>query len=165
MKGRKFIGALLLPVFLMGSANAAQVRIQRLTAEESDMLIQNLQKIVIEEDIDQNIHMSIYDQIGAVISEQQINSSAKMTFEEGSVEIATSVENTQDSSSPVSFYPNPATDYIHIVGQQKDTPVLIFNLQGQLVMHVREADINVTSLAEGTYIMLVGEQCFKVIIE
>ncbi len=144
--------------------SATTARVRQLSAEEADMLVQNLQKIVIEEDADQNIRMSIIDLTGAVLMEQQINSSAKITFEEESVNVETAIESVPEPS-PVSVYPNPAVDYIHIVGLQDNDIVRIFNLQGYILIEEKGADVNVSSLTTGTYILLVGKQCFKVIIE
>jgi uncharacterized repeat protein (TIGR02059 family) len=57
----------------------------------------------------------------------------------------------------VSFYPNPVRDYIYIQGNTRINKVIIYNPKGQTILEKNlnsvDAQINVSELPEGTYII------------
>lgn len=55
----------------------------------------------------------------------------------------------------VSIYPNPATDFIHVV-TCNGALVQIFNSVGQMVLTTEETDINVSELSKGVYFVRVN---------
>ena len=65
----------------------------------------------------------------------------------------------------VSIFPNPCKNLINIIGLKSPENYQLFNLQGKLVQHgICENKIS-TSLEKGVYILKVGQQSLKVIIE
>lgn len=59
--------------------------------------------------------------------------------------------------SPISLYPNPTSDVVHIEGVEA-AEVLVYNSIGQLVKTVRDAnDIPVTDLLQGVYLLRIAD--------
>ena len=77
----------------------------------------------------------------------------------------TAVEDAVAPSKPVlQVYPNPAKDEITVEGANDD--ILIFSANGGLVSTMKAADravINVSSLADGVYILRSGKSAARII--
>lgn len=73
--------------------------------------------------------------------------------------------NEQEASddAEISFYPNPANNKVKIKGAESIESVEIFDISGRLVkiFYSPEKEIDVTSLAKGTYILRInsGKKC------
>ena len=72
------------------------------------------------------------------------------------------------------IYPNPANDYITIVGEVPETTqIFLMNIHGQLMdVDVKHNQIDVSNLPNGIYFMkirekstMIGEKSTKIIIE
>jgi len=62
----------------------------------------------------------------------------------------------EHSAANVQLYPNPSKDLISIVAEEAPVRALVYNLHGQCVLrkeHNNIKDLNVSELAEGTYIL------------
>lgn len=72
------------------------------------------------------------------------------------------------SKKDLSVYPNPAKAYIKIAGLEKATSYEIFSLDGKLIKTGTsnpDSEINISTLAKGTYILKFNNQSVKVIKE
>ncbi|MFA5618911.1 MAG: T9SS type A sorting domain-containing protein [Weeksellaceae bacterium] len=60
------------------------------------------------------------------------------------------------------IYPNPASDVINIATKEKVKSVEIYSLNGQKIMHTHAAEINVSHLSKGVYILKIHLENGKV---
>ena len=69
------------------------------------------------------------------------------------------------TKSPVQVFPNPVATYLTVTGIDKDMKINLFDLSGKLLQSVTaqdiSADINVSSLQQGIYLLQVGNQVIK----
>ena len=152
-------------LFLMlfcGFCRAADVKVTPLSGQEAEFFLQNLSSIIFGRDINENAQIDFYANNDVLVKEFDVKSATKITFESPSEE---GIDDIATSNTGISIYPNPSVDVIHIVGLEKPQQVQLYNLNGQVVLTTTSANINVSPLSAGTYIMRVGKQCFKVIIE
>lgn len=107
-------------------------------------------------------------------SNPEIDPCAKYTYGEAEDYMVKVIEplSTNDSSfSNFSFYPNPAQDYLNLRSASTIDQVIIYNLLGQQLHmakpEARQAQIDLQSLATGSYIMKViingNEKSFKIL--
>ncbi len=151
-------------LFLMlfcGFCRAADVKVTPLSGQEAEFFLQNLSSIIFGRDINENAQIDFYANNDVLVKEFDVKSATKITFESPS---EVGIDNIA-ADSKISIYPNPSVDVIHIVGLESPQQVQLYNLNGQVVLTTTSANINVSPLSAGTYIMRVGKQCFKVIIE
>ena len=59
-------------------------------------------------------------------------------------------------------YPNPAHDLLIVQGVEAQ-PLRIFDLQGRIVKEATTNEVNVSDLANGTYLLQVGTQAVRFI--
>jgi hypothetical protein len=74
------------------------------------------------------------------------------------------VEGNKDSE--ITLYPNPANDVLHIVGTQDHASVNVFSIDGKIVKKIEiddNAEINISDLQPGLYIIGVGNEFSKFI--
>ena len=91
----------------------------------------------------------------------------------GAVKSPTAVENVTGAGESISCYPNPASDYVVVAGEQlaslQQGRVDLFNVSGQRLRSVAVTDsritVDVRDLAAGTYLMVIwnGKQRVKAI--
>lgn len=74
------------------------------------------------------------------------------------------------NSTGISIYPNPATDFIKIMGVQANTEIVVSNLVGQVLLRVKSTnesgviELNISNLTSGTYMVKIGnEKTFKLL--
>ena len=77
----------------------------------------------------------------------------------------TDVENME---AELTVYPNPTQDVVYVNGLESGETVRIYSLEGRLLMsEVAQGDgrvqLNVVSLAEGTYLLQMGTEIVKII--
>ena len=90
-----------------------------------------------------------------------ISTTRKVVF---SAEDAPTTANSEASASVLKVYPNPAKNEITVEGASDD--ILIFSANGGLVSSTKAADkavINVSSLADGVYILRSGKSVVRII--
>jgi len=156
-----FTSWLLLALF-SGTLRAGDVTVTPMSPGEAAYFMANLSKVSVAGNFYEGQSLVFYDEQGAVIKEKPVNGPTKITFGGEPIE---GIDDVAAQSSTVSFFPNPATDHIHIVGLEKTTATKLYHLNGQLILTTQETDINVSGLTAGSYVLLVGSQCFKVIIQ
>ena len=78
--------------------------------------------------------------------------------------------NDNDSESEFSFFPNPASSHITIRKNtiENDASYVIYSLLGERIksetIDSKEHQVDVTDLSKGTYILVLGDQSFKLFI-
>lgn len=85
-----------------------------------------------------------------------LSNTQKIVFSDG---VITKVD--EKSSATVHVYPNPTAESISIVGKKDGEFVKIYNMLGTLVLSIQESEISVSSLADGSYIVVVGNSIIK----
>ncbi len=73
----------------------------------------------------------------------------------------TSIEEVGEVS--VYVFPNPVSNRLNIQGVDETTSLSVFNLSGKCVLQNTGAEIDVTSLDQGTYILRINNQYVKFI--
>jgi hypothetical protein len=91
----------------------------------------------------------------------------------GAVKSPTAVENVMGVGENISCYPNPASDYVVVAGEQlasmQQGRIDLFNISGQRMRSVavtdRQTTVDVRDLAAGTYLLVIwnGEQRVKAV--
>jgi len=92
---------------------------------------------------------------------KSISATRKVVF---SAEDAPSTAIAETSASVLKVYPNPAKNEITVEGANAD--ILIFSANGGLVSSTKAADkavINVSSLADGVYVLRSGKSAARII--
>ncbi|WP_312764006.1 M1 family aminopeptidase [Epilithonimonas sp.] len=77
-----------------------------------------------------------------------------------------SVNNFQQKN--ISVYPNPAKSFVIISGLQKSTDYEIFSIDGKIIkkgISNPDSEINISTLAKGTYVLKFNNQSVKIIKE
>ena len=90
-----------------------------------------------------------------------ISATRKVVF---SAENVSAVSEAESSASVLKVYPNPAKNEITVEGANAD--ILIFSANGGLVSTTKAADkavINVSSLADGVYVLRSGKSAARII--
>ena len=143
-------------------ASAGDVTVTPMSPGEAAYFMNNLSKISVAHNFNEKSTLVFYDEQGEVVAEKPVQGRTKITF--GS-QPSEGLSDVVSDNTAISFYPNPSTDFITIVGLQSPTPAKIYNLNGQLLISSMESHINVSNLQAGSYVLQVGSQCFKVLIQ
>ena len=161
MRLKTFSVCCLLLLSMSNLAVAADVTVTPMSPDETSYFMTNISKLTIG-NFYEGLSLAFYDEQGAVIAEKPVKGPTKITFgvnpQEGLAEVVA-------NNTVISFYPNPSSDVIHIVGLEKTVTVQLFNLNGQLILSSQHTDIDVSGLSAGSYVMQIGSQCFKVLIQ
>ena len=70
---------------------------------------------------------------------------------------------TTERKVSVSAYPNPTADHLHISGLADGQQVRLFTSDGRLTLVGTSADIDLTGMPNGIYLLQVGKEVIKVI--
>ena len=92
---------------------------------------------------------------------KSISATRKVVF---STENVSAVSEADSKASVLKVYPNPAKNEITVEGANDD--ILIFSANGSLVSTTKAADkavINVSSLADGVYVLRSGDSSARII--
>lgn len=68
----------------------------------------------------------------------------------------------------VNVYPNPAKSFIKIAGLERSADYAIYSVEGKLIKKgtaEKDAEINISTLVKGTYVLKCNNQSFKIIKE
>ena len=105
--------------------------------------------------VDENL--ILVDKAGEVLAVEPIRNIKKITF---SSDEDMAVDNV--SSETIVVYPNPTQDILMIKGIDYQT-LRVYDMQGRLLKVESGSQINVSSLAEGTYLLQIGTQVVRFI--
>ena len=72
-----------------------------------------------------------------------------------------------NAESSIFLFPNPVKEKLTVNGVKKDAVINLYDLNGRLIQSIPaegySTDVNVSSLQQGTYFLIVGEQTLKFI--
>ncbi len=88
-----------------------------------------------------------------------LSNTQKIIFSEG---VLANVDD-RSSASSIHVFPNPTEETIKVVGLADGESVKIYNLVGTLVLVSQSSEINVSHLADGQYLVVVGNSIIKLI--
>ncbi|MBQ8019123.1 MAG: T9SS type A sorting domain-containing protein [Paludibacteraceae bacterium] len=88
-----------------------------------------------------------------------LSNTQKIIFSEG---VLANVDD-RSSASSIHVFPNPTEESIKVVGLADGESVKIYNLVGTLVLVSQSSEINVSHLADGQYLVVVGNSIIKLI--
>ena len=88
-----------------------------------------------------------------------LSNTQKIIFSEG---VLANVDD-RSSASSIHVFPNPTEETIKVVGLAEGESVKIYNLVGTLVLVSQSSEINVSHLADGQYLVVVGNSIIKLI--
>lgn len=136
-------------------ANAETIlTVEYLDGSEKKEQLEKLSKIVF-----QNGNIAFDYNSGETKDFGALSNTQKIVFSDG---VITTVDD-QSSDAMVQVYPNPTAESISIVGKKDGEIVKIYNMLGNLVLSSQESEISVSSLADGSYIVVVGNSIIKLI--
>lgn len=137
-------------------ANADTIlTVEYLDGSEKKEQLEKLSKIV----FDQNGNMTFDYNSGDTKSFGNLSNTQKIVFSDG---VLTNVA-SHPSSASIQVVPNPASESISINGMQEGDVVKVYTMVGSLVLTSQEPEINVAGLADGQYIITVGNSVIKLI--
>lgn len=88
-----------------------------------------------------------------------LSNTQKIIFSEG---VLANVDD-RSSASSIHVFPNPTEETIKVVGLADGESVKVYNLVGTLVLVSQSSEINVSHLADGQYLVVVGNSIIKLI--
>jgi hypothetical protein len=102
--------------------------------------------------------LQLLDNEGDILATEPLDKIKKITFfVHGPV---TNIENMDTNS--ILIYPNPTRDVLMIEGVDSQT-LRVYDLQGRLIKKENSTQVDVSNLAEGTYLLQIGTQVVRFI--
>lgn len=102
--------------------------------------------------------LQLLDNEGDILATEPLDKIKKITFfVHGPV---TNIENMDTNS--ILIYPNPTRDVLMIEGVDSQT-IRVYDLQGRLIKTENSTQVDVSNLAEGTYLLQIGTQVVRFI--
>ena len=99
--------------------------------------------------------LQLLDKQGNVLATEPLANIKKITFS-----VPTATENVQTNA--ILVYPNPTQDVLMIQGIEAQT-LRVYDMQGRLLKTENGTQVNVSNLAEGTYLLQIGTQVVRFI--
>ncbi len=99
----------------------------------------------------------LLDKSGQVLATEETSAIHKIVFRD----TQSAAENVEDGAWVV--YPNPTQDMLCIRGADAKTSLRVFDLSGQVLTTATGAQINVSALPTGTYLLQIGTQVVRFI--
>lgn len=98
-------------------------------------------------------NLQLLDINGNILATEPLNKIKKITFTTS--DLVTATDNTTTKS--IIIYPNPTLDILIIRGIESQI-LRVYDLQGHLLKEENGTQINVSNLANGTYLLQIGTQ-------
>ena len=108
---------------------------------------------------DNGTTLQLLDKQGNSLATELLDNIRKITFAEPSIPSA--IESALQAGQIV-VYPNPVHNLLIVQGAETQ-PLRVFNLQGRIVKEATTNEVNVSDLANGTYLLQVGTQAVRFI--
>ncbi|MCQ2203064.1 MAG: T9SS type A sorting domain-containing protein [Bacteroidales bacterium] len=155
-------------VLLIGSAAWAQtlkgLKVEKLDEQTFNEALSKIARIVFEANgdivIQYNDESLPSEKIG---SRSEGMANIVFTKSNGNVSVGNTTAIGDVETVEFSVYPNPVADHVHVNGLKQGQMVHIFSMEGRLVMVSKDADINMSGLKEGIYLLQAGKQIVKLI--
>ena len=155
---------LILGIFAMvGSAKAVpSLVVKPLSGKECITALGSIGKVVYSGD-----SLYVYDKAQTLVFSDLLANVQHVRFSDEQPSTPTNVENTQgESTLQVKVYPNPTQEVLHVENAQSEV-LRLYAMDGRLVgtqaVENGSAQVNMTELPTGNYLLLSGNQSFQVI--
>ncbi|MCQ2233143.1 MAG: T9SS type A sorting domain-containing protein [Paludibacteraceae bacterium] len=73
----------------------------------------------------------------------------------------TAINEVENDGITLFVYPNPVTDYLQVIGAEKNAQIRIVSLQGNIVKMSNESRVDVANLLPGVYLLKVNGKTLK----
>ena len=154
----------ILGIFAMvGSAKAVpSLVVKPLSGQECITALSSVGKLVYSGD-----SLYVYDKAQTLVFSDLLANVQHVRFSDEQPSTPTSVANTQGGSAlQVKVYPNPTKEVLHVENAQSEV-LRLYAMDGRLVgtqaVENGSAQVNMTELPTGNYLLLSGNQSFQVI--
>lgn len=159
---KRFLFLLGLSVFVMSAKAIPSLVVKPLSGKECITALGSIGKIVCSGD-----SLYVYDVAKNVVFSDLLANVQHICFSDEQPSTSTSVENTQGNNAlQVKVYPNPTQDILMVENAQGNV-LRLYTMGGQLVTTQPvvngSAQVNMTNLPSGNYLLLSGNQSFQVI--
>ena len=155
---------LILGVFAMvGSAQAIpSLVVKPLSGKECITALGSIGKVVYSGD-----SLYVYDKAQTLVFSDLLANVQHVRFSDEQPSTPTNVENTQgESTLQVKVYPNPTQEVLHVENAQSEV-LRLYAMDGRLVgtqaVENGAAQMDMTELPAGNYLLLCGKESFQVI--
>lgn len=143
----------------VASTMATSLSVVYLTGEEEANELAKIQRV----DLTQKDGFSVVGTNGQLLSSAQYGETQKIVFKQPATGAPT------NKKAKVQVYPNPTQDALNIAGAEDGCSILVVDMQGKQVYSGKansgNAQIPVTGLSNGTYLLKVGSSVMKFIKE
>ena len=109
-----------------------------------------------------NNRIQLLDHEGYLLGEEYMDNIIKITFSD-TPPTPTAIEGAAPGT--VIVYPNPTQEMLCVQGVPNDATLRIYSTAGQLMAAIQGAQIEVSHLPQGTYLMQIGTQVIRFIKE
>lgn len=157
MKQKIFLIPLL--SFAIAAMAETSLVIQPLTGADQATAIASIGKIQFE-----SASVYLYDKAGIELGHTPISDIHKIIFNDPA-DTPTAIDDVQQNG--ISIFPNPTTESIVVKGLNANQTIRVYSLNGELLTSSQcsngEANINVSHLPQGNYLLQVGAEVVKFI--
>lgn len=159
---KRFLFLLGLSVLVMSAKAIPSLVVKPLSGKECITALGSIGKVVYSGD-----SLYVYDVAKNVVFSDLLANVQHIRFSDEQPSTPTSVENTQGNNAlQVKVYPNPTQDILMVENAQGNV-LRLYTMGGQLVttqpVENGAAQVNMTNLSSGNYLLLSGNQSFQVI--
>lgn len=159
---KRFLFLLGLSVLVMSAKAIPSLVVKPLSGKECITALGSIGKIVYSGD-----SLYVYDAAKNLVFSDLLANVQHIRFSDEQPSTSTSVENTQGNNAlQVKVYPNPTQDILMVENAQGNV-LRLYTMGGQLVTTQPvvngSAQVNMTNLPSGNYLLLSGNQSFQVI--
>ena len=159
---KRFLFLLGLSVLVMSAKAIPSLVVKPLSGKECITALGSIGKIVCSGD-----SLYVYDVAKNVVFSDLLANVQHIRFSDEQPNTSTSVENTQGNNAlQVKVYPNPTQDILMVENAQGNV-LRLYSIDGRLVVTQAvengSAQVNMTNLPSGNYLLLSGNQSFQVI--
>ena len=103
-------------------------------------------------------NLQLLDKEGNILATEPLDNVRKIVFSNES--ITTALENVENGT--IIVYPNPTQDVLYIQGIEAQT-LRVYNMQGSMLQTTEGAQVSVSHLPTGTYLLQIGTQVVRFI--
>ena len=142
----------LLSCMICGSVAATNITVEQLSGADRQMALSTIGKVVVEDPM-----LYFYDKQGGLLFSVNTETIGTVRF----TDIETKCAMPQMSDFKV--YPNPANTVIMVDGVDDATPIRVYDLNGRMVTKSQCAQVDMTNVPAGNYLLQVESQIVKII--
>ena len=102
--------------------------------------------------------LQLLDKQGNILATEPLDAIRGITF--GTPSTPSSIESALQEGL-IAVYPNPTHDVLIVQGIEDKQSMRVYDLQGRVVKESTTNEVNVSNLAEGTYLLQIGTQVVR----